>query len=97
VTRGPYAVIRHPVHAAYVLIQCGYVLQAISVRNIAVLALATRCNAGRAICEERALADHSDYAATASASAAGHYRASGSGYLWPSRNRTLASRRLGGI
>ena len=34
-----------------------------SVRNIAVPALATRCNAGKAICEERVLADHSDYAA----------------------------------
>ncbi len=63
VTGGPYAVVRHPVYAAYVLIQCGYVLQAISVRNIAVLAVATGCNAGRAICEERVLAAHSDYAA----------------------------------
>jgi protein-S-isoprenylcysteine O-methyltransferase Ste14 len=63
VTRGPYAVVRHPVYAAYVLIQCGYVLQAISVRNIAVLAVATGCNAGRAICEERILAERSDYAA----------------------------------
>jgi protein-S-isoprenylcysteine O-methyltransferase Ste14 len=62
VTRGPYAVVRHPVYAAYVLIQCGYVLQAISVRNVAVLALATSCNAGRAICEERVLAEHPDYA-----------------------------------
>jgi protein-S-isoprenylcysteine O-methyltransferase Ste14 len=63
VTRGPYAVVRHPVYAAYMLIQCGYVLQAVSVRNIAVLAVATGCNAGRAICEERVLAERSDYAA----------------------------------
>jgi protein-S-isoprenylcysteine O-methyltransferase Ste14 len=63
VTRGPYAAVRHPVYAAYVLIQCGYVLQAVSLRNIAILALATACNAGRAICEERVLAEHSDYAA----------------------------------
>ncbi len=63
VTRGPYAVVRHPVYVAYLLIQCGYVLQAVSVRNIAVLAVATGCNAGRAICEERVLARRSDYAA----------------------------------
>jgi protein-S-isoprenylcysteine O-methyltransferase Ste14 len=63
VTRGPYAVVRHPVYAAYVLIQCGYVLQAVSLRNIAVLAVATGCNAGRTICEESALAEHSGYAA----------------------------------
>jgi protein-S-isoprenylcysteine O-methyltransferase Ste14 len=62
-TRGPYAVVRHPVYAAYVLIQCGYVLQAVSLRNIVVLALVTGCNAGRAICEERVLAENSDYAA----------------------------------
>jgi protein-S-isoprenylcysteine O-methyltransferase Ste14 len=63
VTRGPYAVIRHPVYAAYVLIQCGYVLQAVSLRNVAVLAAVTGCNAGRAIFEERMLAERSDYAA----------------------------------
>jgi protein-S-isoprenylcysteine O-methyltransferase Ste14 len=63
VTRGPYAVVRHPVYAAYVLIQCGYVLQAVSLRNIAILAVVTACNAGRAICEERVLAERSHYAA----------------------------------
>jgi protein-S-isoprenylcysteine O-methyltransferase Ste14 len=63
VTRGPYSVVRHPMYATYVLIQCGYVLQAISVRNIVVLALATGCNAGRAVCEERVLTANSDYAA----------------------------------
>jgi protein-S-isoprenylcysteine O-methyltransferase Ste14 len=63
VTRGPYAVVRHPVYAAYLLIQCGYVLQAVSVPNIAVLAAAAGCNVGRAICEERVLAGRSDYAA----------------------------------
>jgi protein-S-isoprenylcysteine O-methyltransferase Ste14 len=63
VTRGPYAVVRHPVYAAYVLIQCGYVLQAVSVRNIAVLTVAVGCNVGRAICEERVLAARPGYAA----------------------------------
>lgn len=63
VTRGPYAVVRHPIYAAYVLIQCGYVLQAVSVRNVAVLVVAIGCNVGRAICEERVLAERSEYAA----------------------------------
>jgi len=56
VTRGPYGVIRHPVYAAYVAIQAGYVLQSISARNAAVLAFVTACNVGRACAEERALA-----------------------------------------
>jgi protein-S-isoprenylcysteine O-methyltransferase Ste14 len=97
VTRGPYAVVRHPVYAAYVMIQCGYVLQAISVRNIAVLALATGCNAGRAICQERVLAERSDYAA---------YRKRVRRRLLPGvcngtygriETRTPSSRHLGGI
>ena len=33
-TRGPYAIVRHPVYTAYLLMQSGYVLQAMSVRNI---------------------------------------------------------------
>jgi protein-S-isoprenylcysteine O-methyltransferase Ste14 len=62
VTRGPYAVIRHPVYAAYIVIQTGYLLQSISVRNAAVLAFATGCNVGRALAEERVLAASADYA-----------------------------------
>jgi hypothetical protein len=34
-------VVRHPVYAVDLLIQCGYVLRAVSLRNIAVLAVAT--------------------------------------------------------
>jgi protein-S-isoprenylcysteine O-methyltransferase Ste14 len=63
VTHGPYALVRHPVYAAYILIQGGYVLQAVSGRNIAVLAVVTGCNAGRLICEERVLAERPDHAA----------------------------------
>jgi hypothetical protein len=37
---------------------------ATSMRNIAILALATGCNARLTICEERALDEHSDYAAS---------------------------------
>ena len=61
VTRGPYAVIRHPVYAAYIVIQTGYLLQSVSVRNVAVLAFVTGCNIGRAIAEERVLAASADY------------------------------------
>ena len=61
VTRGPYSVIRHPVYAAYVVIQAGYLLQAISVRNAIVLAGATACNVGRACAEERVLAASPGY------------------------------------
>jgi protein-S-isoprenylcysteine O-methyltransferase Ste14 len=56
VVRGPYAVVRHPLYAAYLLIQSGYVLQSISLRNVAVLVLVTGCNIGRALAEERVLA-----------------------------------------
>jgi protein-S-isoprenylcysteine O-methyltransferase Ste14 len=63
VTRGPYAVVRHPVYAAYILIQTGYLLQSVSVRNVVVLLLATACNIGRAIAEERVLAAGADYQA----------------------------------
>jgi protein-S-isoprenylcysteine O-methyltransferase Ste14 len=61
VTRGPYAVIRHPVYAAYLLIQSGYLLQSMSLWNVAVLVFATGCNIGRCIAEERVLAASSAY------------------------------------
>jgi protein-S-isoprenylcysteine O-methyltransferase Ste14 len=63
VTRGPYAVVRHPVYAAYIVIQAGYLIQAISARNVAVLVFVTGCNIGRAIAEERVLAGSADYEA----------------------------------
>ena len=63
VTRGPYAVVRHPVYAAYIVIQAGYVIQSISVRNVAVLVFVTGCNLGRAVAEERVLACSADYEA----------------------------------
>lgn len=61
VTRGPYAVIRHPVYAAYVVIQAGYLMQSISLRNAAVVAFATCCNIGRIRAEERLLAEPAGY------------------------------------
>jgi protein-S-isoprenylcysteine O-methyltransferase Ste14 len=60
-TRGPYAVVRHPVYASYLLIQAGYVLQSVSVRNIAIFAFVSACNIGRALAEERLLADSVAY------------------------------------
>jgi protein-S-isoprenylcysteine O-methyltransferase Ste14 len=62
-TRGPYAVVRHPVYASYLLIQSGYLLQSMSVRNVMVLALASGCNIGRALAEERLLARSPAYRA----------------------------------
>ena len=61
VTRGPYAVVRHPLYVAYLLIQTGYLLQTVSVRNAIVLALATCCNVGRLIAEERVLSRSGEY------------------------------------
>jgi protein-S-isoprenylcysteine O-methyltransferase Ste14 len=62
-TWGPYAVIRHPVYASYLLMQTGYVLQAISLRNVLILAAATGCNVGRALAEERQLCESAGYEA----------------------------------
>ncbi len=62
-TKGPYAVIRHPVYASYLLIGSGYVLQSVSVRNIAIFAFVTACNVFRALAEERVLAESETYRA----------------------------------
>jgi protein-S-isoprenylcysteine O-methyltransferase Ste14 len=62
-THGPYALVRHPIYASYLLIQSGYVLQSPSVRNIAVVAFATACNIGRALAEERLLDQSASYQA----------------------------------
>ena len=61
VTRGPYAVVRHPIYASYLLLQIGYLLQSISVRNALVLVLAAGCNVGRAVAEDRVLATNVAY------------------------------------
>jgi protein-S-isoprenylcysteine O-methyltransferase Ste14 len=62
VSRGPYAVVRHPIYASYVVLQLGYVLQSLSVRNALVMVFASGCNVGRAIVEDRALSTGSHYA-----------------------------------
>jgi protein-S-isoprenylcysteine O-methyltransferase Ste14 len=63
VRRGPYAVVRHPIYASYVLLQSGYLLQSISVRNALVMLFATSCNIGRALAEDRLLATNEQYGA----------------------------------
>ncbi|HWF15566.1 MAG TPA: methyltransferase [Acidimicrobiales bacterium] len=55
VQRGPYAVVRHPIYASYLLLQLGYVLQSISLRNALVMVFASGCNVGRAVAEDRLL------------------------------------------
>lgn len=62
VERGPYAVVRHPLYASYLLIGTGYLLQSLSVRNALVMVLGSGCNVGRALVEERLLDRNEDYA-----------------------------------
>jgi protein-S-isoprenylcysteine O-methyltransferase Ste14 len=56
VQRGPYTVVRHPIYASYLLLQFGYVLQSVSVRNVLVMLVVTGCNVGRIRAEDRILA-----------------------------------------
>jgi len=61
VRRGPYGIVRHPIYASYVLLQFGYLLQSISLRNALVMLVASGCNVGRAVAEDRVLATNRDY------------------------------------
>jgi protein-S-isoprenylcysteine O-methyltransferase Ste14 len=61
VTRGPYAVVRHPVYVSYLLIQVGYLAQAVSWRNVAVVLCVTACNIGRIVAEEKVLSGSAAY------------------------------------
>jgi len=61
VRRGPYALVRHPIYASYILLQLGYVLQSISWRNALVMVLASGCNVGRARAEDRVLTSNPGY------------------------------------
>jgi protein-S-isoprenylcysteine O-methyltransferase Ste14 len=63
VTRGAYTVVRHPMYASYLFLESGYLLQSLSLHNAAVFVFGTLCNGGRALAEERLLANNSDYLA----------------------------------
>jgi protein-S-isoprenylcysteine O-methyltransferase Ste14 len=47
--------VRHPIYASYFLLQLGYVLQSISVRNAFVMLFVCGCSVGRVRSEERFL------------------------------------------
>ena len=63
VQRGPYRIVRHPIYASYVLLQTGYLMQSLSVRNLVVVVLALACNIGRIRAEERVLRANPAHAA----------------------------------
>lgn len=63
VTAGPYRVVRHPMYAAYLLLESGYLLQSFSLRNAGIVALGLLCNVGRTLAEERLLAGNAEYRA----------------------------------
>ena len=62
VRAGPYAVVRHPIYGAYLLLQCGYVLQSVSLRNVIVFLVASGFNVGRALVEDELLAKNPAHA-----------------------------------
>ena len=61
VTRGPYRIVRHPLYAAYALIQIGYLVQSFRVWNLVVLAAVWTCQIARIRAEERLLSGDLDY------------------------------------
>ena len=62
VTSGPYRIVRHPLYAAYVLVQAGYLLQSPRAWNAGVFAFVWACQVARVRAEERLLAAHPAYA-----------------------------------
>jgi protein-S-isoprenylcysteine O-methyltransferase Ste14 len=61
--RGPYAIVRHPIYASYVLLMLGYLSQSLSTRNAVVMVFVCGCNVGRIRAEERfLLATGTEYA-----------------------------------
>jgi protein-S-isoprenylcysteine O-methyltransferase Ste14 len=61
VRHGPYGLVRHPIYGSYLLLQLGYVIQSISVWNIAVMLMTTGCNIGRSYAEDRMLLGNINY------------------------------------
>jgi protein-S-isoprenylcysteine O-methyltransferase Ste14 len=62
-TSGVYGLVRHPIYAAYLLSNTGYVLENMSTRNIALLAFSTTAQLARIAEEERVLVRDPDYRA----------------------------------
>ncbi len=82
VTRGPYAIVRHPIYASYLLVECGYLLQALSWANAAVAVFTAGCNIGRALAEERLLLASANDPATQDPGRAPDYPAYRSRVRW---------------
>lgn len=59
--RGSYAIVRHPIYASYILLELGYVLQSLSIRNAVVMVFVCSCDVGRALAEERLLVASATY------------------------------------
>ena len=55
-TRGPYRIVRHPIYAAYLLMDLGLVVNAPTSRNLAVIVTGASCYVWRIVIEERVLA-----------------------------------------
>ena len=62
-TRGPYAFVRHPIYAAYLVLSVGYVLENPSAANAVVFVVATLAQVVRIRYEESVLAEDATYAA----------------------------------
>ncbi|HZQ38676.1 MAG TPA: methyltransferase, partial [Dehalococcoidia bacterium] len=56
-TGGPYAIVRHPVYASYMITEAGYLLQNPSVWNLAIVLSGWACQIGRIVAEERLLSE----------------------------------------
>jgi protein-S-isoprenylcysteine O-methyltransferase Ste14 len=62
-TSGAYRVVRHPLYAAYLVSNIGYVISNPNLRNALILAFASLAQIARILNEERLLSQHAEYAA----------------------------------
>jgi protein-S-isoprenylcysteine O-methyltransferase Ste14 len=60
-SRGPYALVRHPIYAAYAVATIGYLVSAPTVWNLAVVAVALGAQLRRITAEEAVLTESSEY------------------------------------
>lgn len=61
VTSGPYRVVRHPMYAAQIVSQIGYLIQSPRLWNVSVLVVVWLCQVARIMAEERLLAMDAQY------------------------------------